>query len=243
VVYENDPAFKLHLAVDSRFGDKINFSWKTVGVSNAIHAEGLDAHRVSKLEVLRMAMRVLKIGGSSSGAAPVKAPPAPEPEPVAPPVARKPEAKPKVVKAKAPVALVKPVAAKAAPVVKKAVAAKPVAAKAAPAKVESKPAPVKAVKASAKAKALPEPAPEEDPGLPETELPPEKQPLRLPPMYNPKTYPHYDVQQSVYAMLLSALSLANHFEKLPGLEERQKKLEAIMKEYLDTCENLKNLQQ
>ena len=72
-----------------------------------------------------------------------------------------------------------------------------------------------------------------------TKLPPEQQPLHLPAEFDPRKYPHYEVQVAIYSLLLSALNLSDHFEKLPGVEERQKKLESLVKDYLDTCDPLK----
>ena len=67
----------------------------------------------------------------------------------------------------------------------------------------------------------------------------EKQALHLPASFDPKMYPHYNVQASIYSMLLSALNLSEHFEKFPGVEERQRKLEDLITAYLATCDPTK----
>lgn len=78
-----------------------------------------------------------------------------------------------------------------------------------------------------------------DEPLPQGELRPEKQPASLPPGFDPTGWPHYSVQGSVYSLLLSALSLSEHFERFPGAEERRKDLEVLILEYQATCAALK----
>lgn len=58
--------------------------------------------------------------------------------------------------------------------------------------------------------------------------------------FDPKGFPHYDVVRAIYSLLLSAMSLSEHYGRLPGYEDRQKKLEALAKEYLDLCENIQS---
>jgi len=70
-------------------------------------------------------------------------------------------------------------------------------------------------------------------------LPPERQPLKLPPEFDYSKYPHYSVQSSIYSLLLSALNMSEHFERFPSAEARQKKLEDIVRDYQDTCDPLK----
>lgn len=85
----------------------------------------------------------------------------------------------------------------------------------------------------------PPPPPPEPPPVPESELPIEKQPLKMPPNFDPSKYPHYSVQSSIYSLLLSALNMSEHYEKLPGAEARQKKLDELVRDYQDTCDPLK----
>jgi hypothetical protein len=49
---------------------------------------------------------------------------------------------------------------------------------------------------------------------------------------------HYSVQTPIYGLLLSALNLSSHYEILPGTEERQCKLENLVKQYQKTCDTL-----
>lgn len=77
------------------------------------------------------------------------------------------------------------------------------------------------------------------PPVPESELPIEKQPLKLPPAFDPPKYPHYSVQSSIYSLLLSALNMSEHYEKYPGAEERQRLLDDLVRRYQDTCDPLK----
>src|SRR6267154_3362027 len=58
----------------------------------------------------------------------------------------------------------------------------------------------------------------------------EEEPIHCSIPFEPKNYPHYDVQSSLYSLLLTALTVAVHFEKIPGFQERQRKLEAVMKD-------------
>lgn len=59
-----------------------------------------------------------------------------------------------------------------------------------------------------------------------------RQPLAFP-------SPHYSAQTSVYALLLAALNVAEHYENYPGLEARQKLIESAVKGYQITCDALK----
>lgn len=230
--------------IDSRFGEKICYSKEVVAVTQAIHAEGKDAQKLSKPEVLRVAMVVMKYAPGNiemraafAAPAPVAPPPAPTP-PVqpAPPVVAPKRKTITFVKPAEPKAQIKPKAvvapkpknkpAEVVPTTKAAKTSKPV--KLGKTEEESEPEPA-AAKVSAQA--------EEE--LPESELPPEKQPLRLPAGFDSTKWPHYDVQNSVYCLLLSALNLSEHFEKFPGHEDRQKKLESLLKDYLVTCDQIK----
>jgi len=65
-----------------------------------------------------------------------------------------------------------------------------------------------------------------------------EQPLHIPPGFDPKQYPHYDLQSSIYSLLLSALTLSTHYEKYPGVEKRQKDMEQLLKAYLETCKQI-----
>lgn len=68
------------------------------------------------------------------------------------------------------------------------------------------------------------------------ELEPARGPLSLPPDFDQAKYPHYSVQSSIYSLLLSALSMAEHYERMPGAQARQDKLDEVVKDYLSTCE-------
>ena len=65
-----------------------------------------------------------------------------------------------------------------------------------------------------------------------------EQPVQAAPEFDPKQYPHYDLQSSIYSLLLSALTLSVHYEKYPGAEKRQKDLELLIKAYLETCKQI-----
>ncbi len=239
-ILENEPAFRTRISpkthmVESRFGEKMAFSKEAVDITEALHAEGKDAHKVPKTDVLHMAARVFRIIATNGEAHVVTAPvaaPAPAPaKPVTKPVAAKPAAAPAPAKKKK--AKVKAVAApkpepkpKAAPVVAKATVKKP---ETKAQQLEPKPAKL--------TKPEPTQAVVED-QLPESELPPERQPLRLPRDFDPSKFPHYSVQSSIYALLLSAMGLSEHYERYPEKEARQKKLEEVMKDYLSTCNSL-----
>lgn len=278
-ILSNDLALKQLLGpknhpIDSRFGEKIMFSKEAVDVTNAIHAEGKDAHKVSKNEVLGTAMRILKglrANGETRPPAPVAVapqPPAAPPATIAEKKKQKPKPSPKSKPAAPPVTAPERQEQKSESAVAPALAPKPIKVKKqAPAKPVAKtPAQkagaktVKPVKVVKQPKAIkpehPKPVsvPTKKPAtlalntseangaedeLPESELPPEKQPLHLPAAFDPKKYPHYDVQQSAYSMLLSTLTLVTHYEKYPGFEERQRKLELLLKDYLDTCNQIK----
>ncbi|MGA2248604.1 MAG: hypothetical protein ABSH48_26920 [Verrucomicrobiota bacterium] len=218
-ILENDLLIKTKLSprvtpIDTRFGQTMMFSKEVLDVTRMIHAEGRDAHKLPKNEIVRIALRALQLMPAGNDVVP---------NPVAPESAVKPEAippteeKPKETKAVIPK---KPTPA-----------------------VVTKPAPQKAeVKTAIKTKGRratdPEAVDEDD--LPESELPPERQPLHLPVNFDPRKYPHYDVQKAIYSMLLSGLNLSEHFEKFPGFEERQRDMELIIKKYVDTCDGLKN---
>ena len=272
-ILQNDPFMKTRLGprtqqVDTRFGEKTLFSKEVFEVTNAIHQEGKDAHKVPKIDVLRVAMRVMKILPANGeirtmGTAPSAMPPADADTaaPAVPPEKRKPRAK-ITPKTKPPVA-VEPPPARRKPV--KPATDTPKASKAqcqpvkmasktetAPAENKSGKTTTKTAKSDEQSKAeKPKPASitptdtgaknaekAEDP-VPESELPPEQQPLHLPVQYDPRKYPHYDVQSTLYCLLLSALNLSDHFEKFAGYEERQKDLEALVKKYLGTCDPIK----
>lgn len=266
-ILQNDNLLKTKLgprsvSIDTRFGEKLMFSKEAIEVTEAIHAEGKDAHKVPKAEVLRMALRVMKVlpsnGESNKTMVPV---------PVATLAApandkTKPKARTAQAQKAATPAATPPPAVAAAPKTKKVRSAikpatksavKPIvnkpAAKPEPVKsetVKSQPKAAKPVRVArsgkpepAKEPATTKPAPEQAEEQPESELPPERQPLHLPVAFDPRKYPHYKVQVAIYSLLLSALNMSEHFEKLPGKEERQRKLELLIKEYLETCDPIK----
>jgi hypothetical protein len=237
-ILENEPAFRNRISpktqvVESRFGERKSFSKETVEITEALHAEGKDAHKAAKGDVLKMAAQVLKIISSngeshppvaiSAPVAPVKSSPKPAAKPVEQ-VAPAPPPKKKKTKALAP---------------PKVEPAKP---KPEPAKIKSKKPEPKPPAIEPKVARLTRPESKPQPvaplEVPESELPPEKQPLRLPRDFDPSKFPHYSVQSSIYGLLLSALSLAEHYERFPNSEERRKDLESILKKYLTTCDSL-----
>lgn len=242
-ILENEPAFRARISpkthlVESRFGEKMAFSKEAVDITEALHAEGKDAHKVPKGDVLHMAARIFRIIATNGDAAhavvlPVQAPAQPPAKPAAKPVAAKPAVKLPEPPAKKKKAKVKAVAApKPDPKPK----AEPVQTKPKVKKTETK---VQQVEPKPARLAKPEPPqPVAEDQLPESELPPERQPLRLPRDFDPSKFPHYSVQSSIYALLLSAMGLSEHYERYPEKEVRQRKLEEIMKDYLSTCNSL-----
>lgn len=262
-ILSNDPALSAHLGprnqpIPSRYGEHLMFSKEVVDVTNAIHAEGKDAHKVSKNDVLKAASRILMKftpNGNGTAAPAPSTPVVPPPAAVETPVTPAPAAEKKAQKPKAkPAATPKPAEPAQAKTVKAAPQKKPAPVK--PEATKPKAVPAKAVKvtkeptakkpeppakaAAAPQRSAPKAAEEPEPAaeLPESELPPEKQPLHLPAAYDPKKYPHYDVQSTAYSMLLSALTLVTHYERYPGYETRQKKLEDVLKDYLGTCNQI-----
>ena len=259
-ILQNDNLLRTKLsartqAVVTRFGEKLMFSKETVEVTEAIHAEGKDAHKVPKHEVLRMALRVMKVLPSNGEVSAIGAkPPTPlapsVPVPTASTTAEKIKPKSKVTPGtKAPTA------ASSATIKPKKTQPVRAVAKPQPARTENKAAkPVRVVRSTKDSKggtskelpAVTKPAvrpaatEQDENQVPESELPPERQPLHLPVAFDPRRYPHYNVQSSIYSMLLSALNLSEHFEKYAGFEERQRKLELVIKEYLETCDAIKN---
>jgi hypothetical protein len=251
-ILRNDPALKNRLGpetepVDTRFGDKLFFSKEVIEVTNTIHAEGRDAHKVPKNDVLRLALRVMKILPTGSESRPVTSLPSPEIRTEAACPAAPVESKKKTQAtqgALAPKSGTKAQSAGSSTAKSNLRAAKTKKAVKAPAT----PSPAKLQKAAKQPRETksqaPEPAPLADQKaeptlIPESELPPDKQPLHLPPQFDPRKWPHYNVQSSVYSMLLSALNLSEHFEKFPGYESRQEKLEALIKEYQSTCDPIR----
>lgn len=252
-ILETDPLFKTRLSprtqvVDTRFGDKLFFSKETVEVTMALHAAGRDAHKVPKNEVLRAAINTMKALPSNSdgklnaneAVPPVETKPAAPVPPAAVSASAKKNGKTTKVPKSKPAAHVntaperqevkrelkteKPGKSKknlppAKPVVNKNVSAKSTARKG-------------NVTENGTAE------PEATVPVPESELPPEAQPLHLPAAYDPRKYPHYDVERAIYSMLLSGLSLSEHYEKVTGFEGRQKRMEALAKEYLELCDSI-----
>lgn len=222
-ILEEEPALRGRLSprtvpIETRFNENILFSQETITITEAIHAEGKDAHKVPKHEILLMAAKQMRLMPGNGTSKAQSSPPKPSP-----PVKATPAPQPKSKAAKKPQQQ-----AKAAP--------RP-AAKSTPAKEEPKaakrpePRPVETRKTRS-----PEPA---EQNLPQSELPPEKQPLKLPANFDPRKHPHYSVQSSIYSLLLSALAMSESFEKFPGMEERQKELCILVKKYQDTCDPLK----
>jgi hypothetical protein len=237
VILEDDPFCRIRLspktqAVETRFGEKVVYSKEVVEVTEALHAEGKDAHKVPKNEVLKAALRIMKSSGNHAPPAVSVAPPPPPP---APPAAEgKPKKKAKAAKPEPPPA---PPPSPPPPPAKKANKPKKPEAKLQP----PAPAPAKKVKAEAPktAPAVATPPPPAPPPVPESELPIEKQPLKLPPDFDPSKYPHYSVQSSIYSLLLSALNMSEHYEKYPDAETRQKILDDLVRRYQETCDPLK----
>ena len=69
--------------------------------------------------------------------------------------------------------------------------------------------------------------------------PTQKPPSALPPDFDPAKYPHYSVQSSIYSLLISALGLAENYERMPGREGRWEDLDTLIKKYLETCDLIK----
>lgn len=234
------------VTIEDRFAEPIMVSEEAAKVTDALHAQGKDAHKVSKLDVLIAAKNVLNLvpnGTNGEAKLAVNSSSVTPSEPAKPAEARKPKQQVKTTPPK-PVKQVKTpppkqVKAKPAPEPKKEAVKKP--------SVKQK-VPQSETKAAPKAKAQPAPKseqstasekPVEEDQVPECELPPEQQPLRLPPDFDYRNYPHYSVQSSIYSLLLSALNMAEHYEKFPEMEERQKAIEHAVKLYQNTCDPLK----
>lgn len=249
-ILQNDNLLRTKLSarthsVDTRFGEKLLFSKEVVEVTEAIHAEGKDAHKVPKHEVLRIALRVMKIMPSNGEVSAIGVRPAAVPTPVAPPPAEKPKTKPKptqAVKPPAPAPVAKPKKPQPVKAAPKPQAVKPEVKVTKPVRVAkaAKPEAVKETSAAAKPAARTPAAETPEPPIPESELPPERQPLHLPSAFDPRKHPHYNVQSTIYSLLLSGLNLSEHFEKYPGFEDRQRKLELLIKDYLETCDAVKS---
>lgn len=246
-ILEDDPFLRIRLspktqAIETRFGDKPTYAKEVIEVTEALHAEGKDAHKVPKVEVLKVALRIMKSSGNHAPPAVSVAPP-PSPPP-APSVAGKPKKKTKAAKPEPSppppsTPPPPPPPAPPAPPAKKATKAKKP-----EVKPPTPPVPAKKVKAEAPKAAPveappPSPPPPPPPPVPESELPIEKQPLKLPPAFDPSKYPHYSVQSSIYSLLLSALNMSEHYEKYAGAEERQKLLDELVTKYQNTCDPLK----
>jgi hypothetical protein len=234
-ILENEPAFRARISpkthlVESRFGEKIAFSKEAVDITEALHAEGKDAHKVPKSDVLHMAARIFRIIATNGDTTHTAATTAPA----------------TLAAAAAPVqSVVKPTVKLAEPTKKKKTKAKATAPKPKSepiqAKAKVKKSEPKTQQTEPKAARLTKPETAQvmvEDQLPESELPPERQPLRLPRDFDPSKFPHYSVQSSIYALLLSAMGLSEHYERYPEKEARQKKLEEIMKDYLSTCNSL-----
>lgn len=246
-ILENDAVFKTRLGpadcpVEKRNAESVLFPKEVVDVTMAIHQAGQDAHHIPKMEVLKAAIRVLKLHANGTPAAPVpvvavaasapaaNSPPEPPPATLTPKKqapaesGRREKAKPAKVKAapRAP----KPVKAK-----KTVKAEKP---KPAPVKTKSKKAaqvPILAAPAdipdSSKLKALEKEATQINLRLAQSK-----------PM-NPDDFPYYSVQCSIYSLLLSALNMSYNYEKVAGVAARVKKIEDLVVEYQDTCDQLR----
>jgi len=220
--------------IETRFGEKVFFSKEAVEITEALHNEGKDAHKVPLNDVLRMAARVMMRLGDRPGGA-MSAPNHPPSAPSAEPKRKKVKSAPEVVETPPPPPPEKPVAKREEPhlpltppavvLVKKVKV------------VAGPPKPVKAVTPVSPVETAPKSI--EESTLPESELPPEKQPLKLPPDFDPAKYPHYSVQSSIYSLLLSALNMSEHYERFPNAEDRQKKLDELVRDYQDTCDPLK----
>lgn len=271
-ILENEKAFKNKLSartvpVETRFNEKVYFSEQTISVTQALHANGRDAHKVPKTEVLMMAAKVFNVIPNGQGAMPKAVLPAAEtrtasPEdktPATPEPKKKAQAavKPKTQqKAASKPKKPEPEASTASKFSSKSKALAPQKAEESPEEPAQKPQKENSPKAArtkapekksetpkSKSNGVPKAicATTED-SIPESELPPEKQPLRLPPNFDPRNHPHYSVQSSIYSLLLSALAMSEAFEKFPGAEKRQAKLSSFVKEYQDTCDPLKQLE-
>jgi hypothetical protein len=237
-------------SVDSRSAGKTYFSEEIIKITEALHAQGIDAYKAKKVDVLNMAVKVLRL---RSNGAPSKAPDkAPKKTPEKP---NKPPEKPKTQAALKDKA--KP--GKPKPTIKTPVkTGKPK--KPPPAEPVPKPKPEPKLEPRAEIHVsesviIQEPKVEPRPGvtpllpplpadleepvpIPESELPPERQPIRLPPHFDFSKYPHYSVQSTLYSLALSMLNMSEAYEKYEGFEERQKLIEKLILTYQDTCDQL-----
>jgi hypothetical protein len=221
--------------VPTRFGEQLFFSKEAVQVTEALHNEGLDAHKAPKQVVFRTAIRLLRVLSPASGEGAAQtflSTPILPAQPASPVEAPKPKPKVRRKKSEAADAPSPPPPPPPSPTPRR--ARKPAVAARRPA-APAETAPPEPPKTESPKAA---PARVEEP-QPVSELPPEKQPLSLPDDFDPTKYPHYSVQSSIYSMLLSALSMAEHYERLVGSEERQKRLDELVRDYLRTCDAIK----
>ncbi len=183
-ILQVEPVFRCRLGektfpVIKRNNEKVFFSKEVVRVTDAVHAEGLDAHNAPKNDVLRIAAQVLELIPSS-------------PEPDQPVVETIVPPPPQQVAQVAPVEPVQP-------------------------KREVK------KKSQAPTKA--------------TEVKP-VEPVAPTPTIDPDKQRHYQVQSSIYSLILTALNLSLAYEVYPNGDKRRSKLDALAAEYGQTCNQI-----
>lgn len=237
-VLEQEPRFKVQMASKTEAvlkpnGDKQLFAPVVIQVTEAIHAEGQDAHKAQKMDIIRAAMEFFRPSRPQpDGAEKNEAPAAviqrevapPVPPAAAPVVATKPKPKPTPRAIAAPAK--KPTTPKPAPA-KKPVAAAPAA--------KSPPA------------AAPAPATNGQPVAQPTAEPVQRDaaPASPPPVRavdgeearaaegrrNSSADAAYNPYISIYSLMLTALQLAENFDNQPGKEKRIEGMDKLAVEY------------
>jgi hypothetical protein len=238
-ILENEPGMRKRLGPKdcvaiAKFGEQVSVSKLTLTVTESLHEAGRDSSKIPKSEIVDIAASFL----------PEFNPDAARPSPVVP----GPDASP----AQAPVLTCADRSILVEPKPKKLNINMEIRSSGAvilPESTDSTASAVKmpTLKRAPKATPEPEQAPvkikmpkSRDGELPENELPPEKQPVRLPKNYDPSKYPHFSIQTSIYSLLLSAMSMSETHERCPGAEIRQQKLESLITDYLQTVDQIKS---
>lgn len=248
-ILENDAVFKTKLGakdqpIQKRNSESKCFSKEVVDVVMAIHEQGLDAHHIPKSDVLRWAIKVLKLfpdsnDGSSSppprkpaGAAgrPKQPPPPPEKKVEKP---KAPPPKPTLKKPPTP----PPAPKKPAKLIAKIAQAKPVSA-GAPKKPSKPEAPKKPKPVSAERIA---PMAPEAPAL-EAEEPRPKTRVDVSNLGDKQKFPDFEVQSTIYSLLLSCLSMSVSYERGVEFESRRTQIEDLVLIYQNSCDGLRRLE-
>ncbi len=176
-----EPVFRALLSprekiVEKRNGEKVLFSKEVVEITDQIHAGGLDAHSVPRVNVLRLAAQVLNLGTPTVQVT----------EPVTAPTDAIPQ-------------------------------------QAQPDKSVPVPVPSQEV--------IQVPKPKKEKEKPKAK-PQEEAPT---PTVDTDSQRHYQVQSSIYSLILTALNLSISYETYPNADKRRAKLDALASEYGSTC--------